>query len=252
MRDNIYVGVLISERKLEHSSGPWKKHKYLKKIGDKYIYAKNKIASAIDDVKTAIKENPNASEYYKRATQAETSKDNEVWSEGQTKERAKKSALEEGNGELFKRLSEHDRTQAFAYRVEGQANRKKYNKTLSGKVHNAAESVSRKLSYKERRSNSAKDLNNRAKDKERDSTHSKNLAAMYKDHINNRTNVPGENRSLHNYYRNKTESDKRASNALKRVSAARQSEIERKSIKQRSERAKKRVVQALARFKKRK
>ena len=48
MRNEIYVGALISERELEHSSGPWKKHKYLKKIGDKYIYAKNKVGEAAD------------------------------------------------------------------------------------------------------------------------------------------------------------------------------------------------------------
>lgn len=241
MSKGIYVVKLISEGSLSHSLGPWKKHKYIKKIGDKYIYAK-----------TAIEENKKASEYYKQATQAEAAKDTEVWSEGQTKEQAKKSALEEGNGELFKRLSEHDRMQAFAYRVEGQRNRAKYNKTLSGKIHNAADSISRKLSYKVRRRNSAKVLSSRAKDKERESTHSRNLASLYKDHINDQTNVPGENRSLHNYYKNKTESDRRASNALKRVSAARQSELERKSIKQRSERAKKRVEKVLARLKNRK
>lgn len=40
MRDKIYVGVLISERELEHSLGPWKKHKYIKKVGDRYYYKK--------------------------------------------------------------------------------------------------------------------------------------------------------------------------------------------------------------------
>jgi hypothetical protein len=44
MRDEIYVGALISERWLEHSAGPWKKHKYISKINGIYKYPKEKIS----------------------------------------------------------------------------------------------------------------------------------------------------------------------------------------------------------------
>lgn len=36
---------------LIHSRGPWKKHKYLKKIGKKYVYAKDKASEASTNAK---------------------------------------------------------------------------------------------------------------------------------------------------------------------------------------------------------
>lgn len=38
MKDEIYVGNLISSKFLRHSSGPWKEHLYTKKVGDRYYY----------------------------------------------------------------------------------------------------------------------------------------------------------------------------------------------------------------------
>lgn len=46
MRDRIYVGRLISEDELAHSSGLWKKHKYIKKVGDRYYYTKEQLKNA--------------------------------------------------------------------------------------------------------------------------------------------------------------------------------------------------------------
>lgn len=38
MRDEIYCGGLISNEELSHSSGPWKKHKYVKIVNGRYYY----------------------------------------------------------------------------------------------------------------------------------------------------------------------------------------------------------------------
>lgn len=38
MKDEVYVGNLVSPDELEHSSGPWKKHKYRRKVGKRYYY----------------------------------------------------------------------------------------------------------------------------------------------------------------------------------------------------------------------
>ena len=43
-----------SEDYLEHSSGPWKKHKYIKKIGDRYVYARDKIAGAAQNAREGV------------------------------------------------------------------------------------------------------------------------------------------------------------------------------------------------------
>ena len=63
MRDKIYVGALISERELAHSFGPWKKHKYIKKVGDRYYYKKLE-KSAKDLAERSDNEKANA-EFYK-------------------------------------------------------------------------------------------------------------------------------------------------------------------------------------------
>ena len=50
--------ILYGSDSLEHSSGPWKKHKYVQKIGEgakaKYKYAKDKAAEIASDPKSAI------------------------------------------------------------------------------------------------------------------------------------------------------------------------------------------------------
>lgn len=48
MSKGIYVGRLISEESLSHSLGPWKKHKYVKKVGDRYYY--NKLTKSAKDL----------------------------------------------------------------------------------------------------------------------------------------------------------------------------------------------------------
>lgn len=221
MRDNIYVGSLISERALEHSSGPWKKHKYLKKIGDKYVYAKSELASAMVRTKDKLAETvQNAKDIHETFKDAsETRKEQRELTKGERGFRARENAKfyqEEANKkETYASRSDTSATNrkeakdsAVEYRKEAQRLRGNYNKTALGKAENAASKLKNKVTYKERRASHARIDNT--------------IARQYGD------------------------------STKARLSAARQSELERNSIKQRSERAKKRVMKALGRFKKRK
>ena len=282
MRDNIYVGVLISERKLEHSSGPWKKHKYLKKIGDKYIYAKEKLSDAAkkagdlawdaqfeaeyqaeraaNAVKEGVKRATNpitGAEYRQRAIYNQRQADVNESVANDLMERAKQTAGEQDKRTslTYKKMADEERRDAAYYRRIAKNYRGLYNTTVGGKIENAIDAVGKKATRNKRLKEASKDAASRSERKRLDSHHNSVMSEMYRDAvIDKRTNsrIPGEEASLASYHAKKSRSDARASTTLKRLSAARQSEIERKSIKQRSERAKKRVVQALARFKKRK
>ena len=52
--------------RLEHSSGPWKQHKYVKKVGDRYYYPEDLKGSKIVFTQDAKKEQPKYSEKYSK------------------------------------------------------------------------------------------------------------------------------------------------------------------------------------------
>ena len=286
MRNEIYVGALISERELEHSSGSWKKHKYLKKIGDKYIYAKNKIGDATGQLVDKVKDlawdaqfeaeyqaeraadaakgavnkvtNPiTGSEYKQQAANYQRDANTNESVANDLRERAKQTAGEQDKrtSSIYNRGADEERRDAARSRREAEYYRNRYNKTLGGKLENAIGSIGKKVTRTKRLKESVKDTARRSEDKKFDSRINARKSRTYRDAvISKQTNsrVPGEEASLASYYAKKSRSDARASTTLKRVSAARQSELERNSIKQRSERAKKRVAKALGRFKKKK
>ena len=56
MKDEIYVGNLVSPEELSHSAkgSKWKDHKYIKKIGDRYYYTQEELAKAAKKAGKAI------------------------------------------------------------------------------------------------------------------------------------------------------------------------------------------------------
>lgn len=60
MKDEIYVGPLISEDELAHSSGPWKKHKYRKKVGKRYYYDDDLVTGPGVKLKKGLKNSVNS------------------------------------------------------------------------------------------------------------------------------------------------------------------------------------------------
>lgn len=68
MSKDIYVGRLISEESLSHSLGPWKKHKYVKKVGDRYYY--NKLTKSAKDLAARSDNEKANAEFYEGYSKA--------------------------------------------------------------------------------------------------------------------------------------------------------------------------------------
>lgn len=289
MRDEIYVGALISERGFEHSTGLWKHHKYIKKIGDRYIYAKNKAGEVRDKLgETAEKAADKAKDL---AWDAQLEAEWKAELAGDAVKRAAKAITDPITGASYRRSAKHyarvakvneevgadlrdrarqtagefDKRTTKAYRkgaererkdatdARGMANyyRSKYNKTLGGRIENAVNAAGRKVTKRKRLAESVKDTKRRSEDKAWDSSHNRNMSKLYRDRMSSglfKSSVPGEYSSLARYHAKKSKTDAQSSVALKRLSAARQSEYERTSLKGRTERAKKRVAKALKRI----
>ena len=139
MEDKVYCGRLVSDDKLEHSSGPWKKHAYVKKTQEdgyvRYWYPggegtkiKNYMQNGATDeeLEAAEKMYKEAEEAYRKDPSAENRKrldnaEEEVsraraikrrdgkYEEKSTKEELKKEAIRKGK-ELFSRSKESYRT----------------------------------------------------------------------------------------------------------------------------------------------
>lgn len=139
MRDDVYVGKLVSEDEIRHSSGPWKKHGYVKKTQEdgyvRYWYPENLKGKRKDPIQNgASNEELQAAEDEYAAAEAAYRKDpspenrkrldeaeEEVsraraikrrdgkYEEKSTKEELKKEAIRKGK-ELFSRSKESYRT----------------------------------------------------------------------------------------------------------------------------------------------
>ena len=139
MKDKVYCGRLVSDDKLEHSSGPWKKHAYVKKTQEdgyvRYWYPggegtkiKNYMQNGATDeeLEAAEKMYKEAEEAYRKDPSAENRKrlnnaEEELsraraikrrdgkYEEKSTKEELKKEAIRKGK-ELFSRSKESYRT----------------------------------------------------------------------------------------------------------------------------------------------
>lgn len=139
MKDKVYCGRLVSDDKLEHSSGPWKKHAYVKKTQEdgyvRYWYPggegtkiKNYMQNGATDeeLEAAEKMYKEAEEAYRKDPSDENRKRlnnaeeelsraraikrrDDKYEEKSTKEELKKEAIRKGK-ELFSRSKESYRT----------------------------------------------------------------------------------------------------------------------------------------------
>lgn len=243
MKDRIYVGRLISEDELAHSSGLWKKHKYIKKVGDRYYYTKEQLKNAGAKLTTAIK-TQGAADNAKYAADHYGN-----LAKGDLKAIEKQNALiEDAEAGRSSADAEYERDWKEEYKKQftrNRANARKaeqvYAKTLSGRVENAAKVAKNKLTRRSRLSSMA----------------GKSFMKSTKEEMEAR-NARVDSK---NYYKTNAEraaaqkhAEKHEKNAVanKRLQYARQSEYERTSLKARSERAKKRLEQALKRVRKKK
>ena len=168
MRDEIYVGKLISEDALAHSSGLWKKHKYIKKIGDRYYYTKEQLKSAGRDVKDVVSTLKDARETIKERKEIDRvlrtgSSDRQSVVETVKDTAYKRSGLKDRDdaktyGKVAKmferRASSRDasdsaradaKKNADAYRKSESAAKERYNKSLIGKAENGYHSTKERL-----------------------------------------------------------------------------------------------------------
>lgn len=245
MRDEIYVGKLISEEALAHSSGLWKKHKYIKKIGDRYYYTKEQLKKAGKEATTAVKMELDGHSGY-----AKDSADNYAkQAKGDLKAIEKQNAIiEDAEAGRSSADVEYERDWKEQYKKQFARNRdnaRKFEqihaKTLSGRAEIAAKTAKNKLTRRSRLSSMA----------------GKSWQKSTKEEMEAR-NARVDSK---NYYKTDAEraaaqkhAEKHEKNAVanKRLQYARQSEYERTSMKARSERAKKRLEQALKRTRKKK
>ena len=180
MEDKVYCGRLVSDDKLEHSSGPWKKHAYVKKTQEdgyvRYWYPggegtkiKNYMQNGATDeeIEAAEKMYKEAEEAYRKDPSAENRKrldnaEEEVsraraikrrdgkYEEKSTKEELKKEAIRKGK-ELFSRSKESYRTVETRSMPNGNSEaeeRKKKRKSLSLFNHGVRHTGSKKKETK--------------------------------------------------------------------------------------------------------
>jgi hypothetical protein len=258
MRDEIYVGRLISEEALAHSSGLWKKHKYIKKIGDRYYYTKEQLKKAgkkaSDSVSDKIDELSDPSgdkeDKYVRPT---VSADHNYIDLRNNEDRASDSWREEKNEEF--RLNRKEAREAY----------KDYSKTAKGRLEKATKTVGNKLTYRKRLSEAAgrsfqkymADTMNARNERVVANEYGRN-AKTGMDHLSYTGHGKLTDREREVYSEEADRANARADKLEKRATAnkrlqyARQSEYERTSMKARSERAKKRLEQALKRTRRKK
>lgn len=180
MEDKVYCGRLVSDDKLEHSSGPWKKHAYVKKTqedgytrywypddlkGKKKGYIQNgaseeELQAAEDEyaaAEAAYKNDPSP-ENRKRLDEAEEEvsraraikRRDGKYEEKSTKEELKKEAIRKGK-ELFSRSKESYRTVETRSMPNGNSEaeeRKKKRKSLSLFNHGVSHTGSKKKESK--------------------------------------------------------------------------------------------------------
>lgn len=180
MEDKVYCGRLVSDDKLEHSSGPWKKHAYVKKTqedgytrywypddlkGKKKGYIQNgaseeELQAAEDEyaaAEAAYKNDPSP-ENRKRLDEAEEEvsraraikRRDGKYEEKSTKEELKKEAIRKGK-ELFSRSKESYRTVETRSMPNGNSEaeeRKKKRKSLSLFNHGVRHTGSKKKESK--------------------------------------------------------------------------------------------------------
>ena len=268
MAKDIYVGSLISERTLEHSSGPWKKHKYIKKIGDRYVYAKNKVEWAINEAKNFVRTldvEPVARDFHERQANR--------YLEGAKKENEAAKSLEtnpyfDRDGKVAEQHRDYAKydTQDFEKsRQRAREEHSRFAKTGAGKLESAKKTIEKKFTRHKRLSESAGEHYRKEKEARRDAENLKISSEIDKDiarsgrspFVSSGSGVLSKKdrdryaTTSRNASRQAKQKEREATTHA-RLRAARESEFERNSIKQRSERAKKRVMKALGRFKKRK
>lgn len=180
MEDKVYCGRLVSDDKLEHSSGPWKKHAYVKKTqedgytrywypddlkGKKKGYIQNgaseeELQAAEDEyaaAEAAYKNDPSP-ENRKRLDEAEEEvsraraikRRDGKYEEKSTKEELKKEAIRKGK-ELFSRSKESYRTVETRSMPNGNSDgddKKKKRKSLSLFNHGVRHTGSKKKESK--------------------------------------------------------------------------------------------------------
>jgi len=266
MRNEIYVGALISERELEHSSGPWKKHKYLKKIGDKYIYAKNKVAGAIDEAKDFVRTldvEPVARDFNESQANG--------YLEGAKKENEAAKSLEtnpyfDRDGKVAEQHRDYAKydTQDFERsRQRVREEQSRFAKTGAGKLESVKKTIEKKLTRRKRLSESAGEHYRKEKEARRDAANLRTSSEIDKDiarsgrspFVSSGSGVLSKkDRDRHvttsRNARNQAKEKEREATTHARLRAARESELERTSLKGRSERAKKRIKKALQRLRK--
>lgn len=180
MEDKVYCGRLVSDDKLEHSSGPWKKHGYVKKTQEdgyvRYWYPENLKGKRKDPIQNgASNEELQAAEDEYAAAEAAYRKDpspenrkrldeaeEEVsraraikrrdgkYEEKSTKEELKKEAIRKGK-ELFSRSKESYRTVETRSMPNGNSDaddKKKKRKSLSLFNHGVRHTGSKKKESK--------------------------------------------------------------------------------------------------------
>lgn len=270
MAKDIYVGSLISERTLEHSSGPWKKHKYIKKIGDRYVYAKNKMSSVIDDTKhfiNTIGASSTSRDFHTRRADRSLESARREMRDAESAEidpyRERSHHID--SSEEHRRFAKYDKEDFERNRQSAREAHSSFAKTGAGKIESAKRSLEKKITRRKRVGESAAEHYKKESHARRDAENLRNTAANYKETSRSGRSpfIDAGSSMLTKSERDRyAEASRNASRQAKqkereatthaRLKAARESELERNSIKQRSERAKKRVAKALGRFKKKK
>jgi hypothetical protein len=197
MRDEVYVGALISERGFEHSTGLWKHHTYIKKIGDRYYYTveqlKNAgstvkdVASTLKDARENIKESKDIDRAIKtgsseRKPLLETVKD-EAYKRSGLKDRddaktyAKVAKIQERRANSKDANERANAKKSLdVYRKSEKAAKERYSKSLIGKAENAVGSAKQKRDEAVKKvgdrynsaKNSVKNAASKVKDKKRE------------------------------------------------------------------------------------
>lgn len=239
MRDEIYVGALISERGFEHSTGLWKHHKYIKKIGDRYYYTKEQLKKAGEKASTAVKTQGAAdgtkylADHYGNVAKGDLKaieKQNTLIEDAEAGRSSADAKYERDWKDQYK--TQFTRNRANARKFE-----QVYAKTLSGRAENAAKTVKNKLTRRSRLSSMAGKSWQKSTKEEMEALNARVDSKNY-------YKTPSEREAAQRH------AEKHEKNAVanKRLQYARQSEYERTSLKGRSERAKKRVAKALKRI----